>query len=155
MKLRLWLALATCIVGVGLIPATAAADRPTKEEFSPVGDQIVCDEGVLTITSGMVVSRTHVHELRSGLFRVIFSETPRHVRAEDEEGTVYRVVGSSRGSFTTPDPEDEGGEVGSFDFKLNIVGPGGLFGKVRFRLQIKRNGEEIVREDKSTCEPPE
>jgi hypothetical protein len=155
MKLRLSLALIACLAGASLIPATAAADRPTREEFEPAGDEIVCDEGVLTITSGIVVTRTHVHELRSGLFRVIFIETPRHVRAEDEEDTVYRVVGSSRGSFTTPDPEAEGGEVGSFDFKLNIIGPGGLFGKVRFRLQIKRDGEEIVREDKSTCEPPE
>jgi hypothetical protein len=154
MKLRLSLALIACLVGASLIPATAAADRPTREEFEPAGDEIVCDETVLTITSGVVVTRTHVHELRSGLFRVIFIEMPRNVRATDGE-TVYRVIGTSRGSFTTPDPEAEGGEVGSFDFKLNIIGPGGLFGKVRFRLQIKRNGEEIVREDKSTCEPPE
>jgi hypothetical protein len=155
MQLRLSLALIACVVGVSLIPATAAADRPTREEFSPVGDEIVCDEGVLTITSGIVVTRTHVHELRSGLFRVIFIEMPRNVTATDEEGTDYRVIGTSRGSFTTPDPEDEGGEVGSFDFKLNIIGPGGLFGKVRIRLQIKRNGDVIERgEDKSTCEPP-
>lgn len=153
MKLRAGFALAACIVGVGLIPSTATADRPTKEEFSPVGDQIVCDETVLTISSGIVVRRTHVHELRSGLFRVIFIEMPRHVRATDEEETVYRVVGSSRASFTTPDPEADGGEVGSFDFKLNIIGPGGLFGKVKFRLQIKRNGE-VVERDRSTCEGP-
>jgi hypothetical protein len=150
-KLRLWLALTTCIVGVGLIPGIAAADRPTKTEISPVGDQIVCGETVLTISSGVVVTRTHVHELRSGLFRVIFVERPHHVRAMDEEETVYRVVGSSRASFTTPDPEAEGGEVGSFDFKLNIIGPGGLFGKVKFRLQFKRNGA-VVERDRSTCE---
>jgi hypothetical protein len=151
MKLRLWLALTACIVGASLIPGTAAADRPTKEVFSPVGDQIVCDETVLTISSGTVLRRTHVHELRSGLFRVIFIEMPRNVTATDEQETDYRVIGTSRASFTTPDPEAEGGEVGSFDFKLNIIGPGGLLGKVRFRLQMKRNGD-VVERDKSTCE---
>ena len=117
---------------------------------SPVGDQIVCDETVLTITDGTVVTRTHVHELRSGLFRVILIELPRNVRATDGDA-VYRVIGTSRGSFTTPDPEAEGGEVGSFDFKLNVIGPGGVLGKIKFRLQIKRNAEEVER-DRSTCE---
>jgi hypothetical protein len=153
MKLRPSVALVACLVGASLIPGTAAADRPTLEEFSPVGDQFVCDGTLVTVTGGTVVSRRHVHELRSGLFRVIFIERPR-LRATDEEGTVYRLVGSSRGSFTTPDPEAEDPEVaiGSFDFKLNIIGPGGLLGKVRIRIQVKRNGEEIVREEKSTCE---
>src|SRR5215211_7627437 len=155
MKLRPSVALVACLVGASLIPGTAAADRPTLEEFSPVGDQFVCDGTLVTVTGGTVVSRRHVHELRSGLFRVIFIERPRALRATDEEGTVYRLVGSSRGSFTTPDPEAEDLEVamGSFDFKLNIIGPGGLLGKVRIRIQVKRNGEEIVRgEERSTCE---
>jgi hypothetical protein len=151
MKLRPSVALVACLVGASLIPGTAAADRPTLEEFSPVGDQFVCDGTLVTVTGGTVVSRRHVHELRSGLFRVIFIERPR-LRATDEEGTVYRLVGSSRGSFTTPDPEAGDIEIGSFDFKLNIIGPGGLLGKVRIRIQVKRNGEEIVREEKSTCE---
>jgi hypothetical protein len=151
MKLRPSVALVACLVGASLIPGTAAADRPTLEEFSPVGDQFVCDGTLVTVTGGTVVSRRHVHELRSGLFRVIFIERPR-LRATDEEGTVYRLVGSSRGSFTTPDPEAGDIEIGSFDFKLNIIGPGGLLGKVRIRIQVKRNGKEIVREEKSTCE---
>ncbi len=151
MKLRLSLALTACIVGGSVIPATAAADPPTEEQSSPVGDQIVCDETVLTISSGIVVSRTHVHELPSGLFRVILVEMPRDVRAVDEEQTVYRLVGSASGNFTTPDPDAEGGEVGFFHFKLNIIGPGGLFGTVNFRIQIKPNGDEIIR-DRGTCE---
>ncbi|HZA90099.1 MAG TPA: hypothetical protein VE401_07670 [Solirubrobacterales bacterium] len=144
-------ALTAFIVGASVIPATAAADPPTKEEFSPAGDQIVCGETVLTITGGTVVTRQHVHELRPGLFRVVFSEVPKGVTATDEAGTVYRFKGSSSGSFTTPDPEAEGGEVGFFRFKLNITGPGGLFGTVDFRVQTKRNGEEVER-DRGTCE---
>jgi hypothetical protein len=152
MTLRLWLALTACIVGASLIPATAAADRPTREEFSPVGDQFVCGETIVTVSSGVVVERMHVHELRSGLFRVIFVDIPHGVRATDEEDTVYRLVGSSSGNFTTPDPEsDEEVEVGFFRFKLNIIGPGGLFGTVDLRFQFKRNGEMVER-DTGTCE---
>jgi hypothetical protein len=151
MKLRLWVALTAFIVGASLIPATAAADRPTKEEFSPVGDQFVCGETILTVSSGVVVERIHVHELRSGLFRVIFVDIPHGVRATDEEDTVYRLVGSSNGNFTTQDPEAEEFEVGFFRFKLNIIGPGGLFGTVDFRVQFKRNGEVVERE-RGTCD---
>jgi hypothetical protein len=156
MTVRLSLAL-LAVVGASLIPGTATANRPEKEEFSPVGDQIVCDETVLTITSGTVVGRTHVHELPSGRFRVILVETPHGVTATDD-GTVYRVVGApgAAANFTTSDPEAEetGDEVGIFRFKLNIIGPGGLFGTVDFRIRNKRNGDEIIR-DRGTCEPPE
>jgi len=36
-RLRLALGLIVALVGAALIPATTAADRPTEEEFSPVG----------------------------------------------------------------------------------------------------------------------
>jgi hypothetical protein len=142
--------LAALIVAVGVIPATAAADRPTKEESSPVGDQFLCGETLLTVESGTLVSRTHVHELKSGLFRVIDVTLPKGVTATDEEGVVYRVVGPAVANFTTPDPEAEGGEVGFFRFKINFIGPGGLFGGVDFHLRVNRNGEEIVR-DRGSC----
>jgi hypothetical protein len=159
MKVRLSLGLLACVVGASLIPAIATANRPDVEEFDPEGDQIVCDDGTLTITGGTVVGRRHVHELPSGdRFRVILVEKPHGVTATDEEGTVYRVVGApgAVGNFTTSDPdaEETGDEIGFFRFKLSIIGPDGLFGKVDFRERHKRNGEEIVR-DEGTCEPPE
>jgi hypothetical protein len=156
MKLRLWLALAACVVGATVLAGSAAADPPTVEEFSPVGDQIVCGETTLTIRTGTVVTRTHVHPLRNGRFRVIITEAPRGVTATEEglppeEATVYRLRGVAHGSFTTPNPDVEGGEVGSFRFRLNILGPGGLFGTLDFRIQVKRNGDEVFR-DRGTCQ---
>jgi hypothetical protein len=139
------------IVAIGVMPATAAADRPTKEEPSPVGDQFLCGETLLTVASGTLVSRTHVHELKSGLFRVINVTLPKGVTATDEDGVVYRVVGPTVANFTTPDPEAEGGEVGFFRFKINFIGPGGVFGGVDFRVRMNRNGEEIVR-DRGSCQ---
>jgi hypothetical protein len=159
MKWRPWLALVACVVGVSLIPSIAAADRPTTETFDPadLDESIACDGTVLEFVEGStVVSRSHVHELPSGdRFRHIVADAPRHVEVTDDEGTVYRVVGPGvRGNFTSssPDPDaDTGDEIGVFRIRLNIIGPDGLFGKVKFRVQNKRNGDEVVR-DKGNCE---
>ena len=149
MKARLSLALVACLVGASLIPGTAAADRPEKEEFSPVGDVFLCGETLLTIETGTIVTRTHEHELHSGRVRVIFVSLPEGVTATDEEGVVYRVVGPVHANFTL-DPEVEGSEVGFIHEKLNFIGPGGLFATEDLRLRVKRNGEFIER-DKGTC----
>ena len=149
MKLRLWLALTSCIVGVSLIPATAAADRPTTDEFSPAGDVFRCGETLLTIESGTVVVRTHEHELRSGRVRSIQISLTKGVTATDEEGVVYRVVGVVHQNFTF-DPEVEDSEIGFIHEKLNFIGPGGLFGTEDLRLRQKRNGDVIER-DKGDC----
>jgi hypothetical protein len=156
MKMRLWLAIAASIVGAIMFAGSAAADPPMVDEFSPVGDQIVCGETTLTVRTGTVVTRTHVHPLRNGRFRVIFTEVPRGVTATEEgvpleEATVYRIRGVGHGSFTTPNPDAEGGEVGFFRIRLNILGPGGLFGTLAFRFQVKRNGDEVFR-DRGTCQ---
>jgi hypothetical protein len=151
MKLRLWLAFAACVVGATVFAGSAAADPPTREETSVVGDQFVCGETMLTATAGTIVARTHVHELANGRFRVIFTEVPKNVTLTDAEGTVYRARGRVQGNFTTPDPEAEGGEVGTFSLKINFIGPEGLFGTVDFRVRANRNGEEVFR-DRGTCQ---
>ena len=138
MRIRLSLALLACVVGAGVIPAAAAADRPERSEFSPVGDEWLCGETFLTITGGTVVFRTH--------------GVNRGVTATDEEGNLYRVTGVVHLNFVTRDPEDETAAVMGFNHvKLNFIGPGGLLGALDFRQRIKPNGDEVFR-DKSTCE---
>ena len=152
MKARLSFVLVVCVVGAGLISGTAAADRPVKEEFSPVGDQFDCGGTLLTVTGGTIVFSEHEHELKSGRFRVIQVSLPRGVTATDEEGVVYRVVGPVHGNFTTSDPDaDTGDEIGFFHQKLNFIGPDGLFGTLDFRVQIKPNGD-VIEVDKGTCQ---
>ncbi len=151
MRLRFLLSLAASLVAASVVVGTAAADRPTREEFSPVGEQITCGETLLTISAGVVVDSAHVHELRNGLFRVIIHSVPRGIQATDEEGTTFRIVGSAHGNFTTPNPNTEGGEVGFFRIKLNIIGPDGLLGTLDFLERVKRSGQEIVR-DRGTCQ---
>jgi hypothetical protein len=149
MKPRFFVTLGACFVAATVLAATAAADPPTRFEFSPVGAQVACGDTILTVTGGTVVVREHVHELRSGLFRVIFTAVSHGVTATDEAGTVYHFRGVEHGNFTTPDLE--GGQVGFFRFKLNIIGPKGLFGTVFFGARAKRNGEEIFT-DRGTCQ---
>ncbi len=152
MKLRLWLALTTCIVGASLIPAAAAADRPTEDEFSPVGDVFLCDETLLTIQSGTIVTREHEHELRSGRVRAIFVSLSKGVTATDEEGVVYHGTGVVHGNFTF-DPEVEGSEVGFVHEKLNFIGPGGLFGTEDLRISRKKEDPlgDFTERDEGTC----
>jgi hypothetical protein len=157
MKVRMSLALVACLVGASLITGSAAANRPEKSEFSPVGDRIDCVDDTLvtqlTISSGVVVERIHEHELPSGRTRILFVDVNRHVTAEDEEETVYRVVGTVKGNFTTFHPEDEDPEdaIGFLKVNLNIIGPGGLLGKVKFSERTKRNGDTVVRA-KGNCD---
>lgn len=126
-----------------VLAGSAAADPPTREVEDLAGEQIRCGDTLLTVTSGQFVGREHVHELRSGLFRVIFTGTARHVRMVDEDGTTYRAVGSAHATYTTPNPEQEGGEVGFFRVKITIVGKGGKLGTVDLTERTKRNGENV------------
>ena len=65
---RLLVALVASIVSSFVLAAAAVAGPPTKDEFSVVGDQFRCGQTVLTIRTGTVVERTHVHSLKNGLF---------------------------------------------------------------------------------------
>ena len=101
MKLRLWLALTACIVGASLIPATAAADRPTKEDFSPVGDQFVCEDATYTIVSGEVHFTLHEGESASGNENFTITLSARHVEAvSSATGETVRIVGAFWAGFT-------------------------------------------------------
>jgi hypothetical protein len=140
------------VVGACLSPGTVAADRPTEEEFSPVGDQFLCDQTLVTVESGTVLEREHVLELGSGLSHVIVVETPNDVILMDQGGTEFRLVGTARGNFiTAADPEDEFLlEQGFFAFKVNLIGENGLFGTVDFLLRREKTGDEVVR-DRGSC----
>jgi hypothetical protein len=152
MRVRLSLAFVLAVIGAVLISSPAAADPPTEEEFSPVGDQFLCGETLVTVQSGTVLEREHVHELGSGLSHVIVIETPNDVILTDEEGNAYRLVGTARGNFVTAaDPEDELAlESGFFAFNANLIGESGLFGTIDFLLRRDQNGNELIR-DRGSC----
>lgn len=139
--------------GVALVAGPAAADRPTTEVESIVGDQVVCGDVVLTVVTGTIVTRIHEHEKRNGWVQEVFSGRFPNVTLEDEEGNTYRGVGSSGGQFTF-NPANEEEAFGHFFINVNIVGDGGLLGKARERFQITRNGR-VVEKTSGNCVLPE
>lgn len=143
---------ATAMVGSGAGPALA--DPPTVEMESLSGQSLICDDTVVTFTTGTAVIRSHVHETRDGLLRLIGSVVVQQATAGDEKGNTYRVVGSANFNFTTPDPEQEGGEVGHFIINLNIIGEDGLFGSVKLHVRAVGQSPELE-VSRGTCEFPE
>lgn len=148
---RLAVFVSACTLAAAVAAGGASANPPEKMVENVAGEQIRCGDRVFTATSGQFVSWVHVHELRSGLFHVIFSGVPRNVRFTDAEGNTFRAVGSAHGNFTTPNPDQEGGEVGFFRVKVVIVGKGGVAGTVHFVERTKRNGE-TTSVNKGNCE---
>jgi hypothetical protein len=143
--------LAAGLFAFAMIPGIAAADRPEKTKFSPVGDVFRCGESLLTIKSGKVVTRTHVHKLKPERFRVISVSHNKGITATDEEGVIYRVFGEIRDDFKTSDPDKGTDAVGVRREKFNFIGPdGGLFGTLDLRVRAKRNGT-VVERDNGTC----
>jgi hypothetical protein len=140
---------ATAMVGWGA--GTATADPPTVEMESLSGQSLICDETVITFTAGTAVIRSHAHETHDGLLRLIGSVVVQQATAVDEEGNTYRVVGSANFNFTTPDPEQEGGEVGHFIINLNIIGKEGLFGSVKLHGRAVGRSPQLE-VSRGTCE---
>ena len=143
--------LAVVAMTISLTAGPALADRPVKESFSVVGDQVVCGDEVLTAISGEIVGITHEHELPSGRVRVIFAEHPENVVFEDESGNTFRAVGAGNGNFTIDPEVGEGSEVGRVIFNINLIGEHGKLGDLRFRVRVTRDGEfSFV--DKGSCQ---
>lgn len=141
-------------VAVGLLASPAAADRPTRETVPLVGEQVICGTTVLTVVSGSSVDTVHQHTKKGGLVQEVFRSRPKNVVLEDEAGNTYRAVGSLGGQFTGDTTTEEGAGFGHFSANITILGERGKFGDVRFRLQVKRNGEVIER-DTGSCSFPD
>lgn len=143
---------AGAIVAVGLLAGPAAADRPTRDLFPLTGEQVFCGDTVLTVISGNAVDIVHEHPKARGRIQEVFSSTLRNVVLRDEAGNTYRAVGVVGGQFTFDPATDE--EFGHFSVNITFIGEGGKFGDVRFRSQVKRNGEVIDR-NTGSCQFPE
>ncbi len=140
MKARSFVAFAIVWCAATALASSASADRPARIVENVAGGQVICGDTVLTAIEGTGVGRQHVHQLRSGLYRVIFRETLHGIRLTDGSQT-YRAVGSVCGNTVTADPDNEGAIVsGFFHIKVNIIGPGGLLGSVDFSERLTPSG---------------
>jgi hypothetical protein len=143
--------LGVLIGGAALLAGRAAADRPSTEVENIVGDQALCGDVLLTVTSGTIVTRVHEHQKRNGLVQEVFNGPISGVTLIDEEGNTYRAVGASGGQFTfDPSVAEENG-FGHFKLNVNFVGQQGLLGQVRERFQITRSGR-VVERNTGSCQ---
>jgi hypothetical protein len=130
---------------MALLAGPAAADRPSTVVVNVVGQQIVCGDVVLTVTSGTFARRVHEHPKPDGSVQEVLGHTLPEVTLVDEEGNTYRAVGATSAQFTS-NPAN-GGEsfISHLTINHTIVGERGLLGLSRERLQITRNGGVLER----------
>ena len=129
---------------MALLAGPAAADRPSTVVVNVVGQQIVCGDVVLTVTSGTFARRVHEHPKPDGSVQEVLGHTLPEVTLVDEEGNTYRAVGATSAQITYP---ANGGEsfISHLTINHTIVGEQGLLGLSRERLQVTRNGRVLER----------
>ena len=127
-----------------LLAGPAAADRWSTVVVNVVGEQIVCGDVVLTVTSGTLARRVHEHPKPDGSVQEVLGHTLSGVTLVDEEGNTYRAVGATSAQFTS-NPANGGESFGHLTINHTIVGEQGLLGQSRERLQITRNGRVLER----------
>ncbi len=52
MKSRFLMMFGVSFLAASVLAASAAADPPTRDEFSPVGAQVACGDTIITVTGG-------------------------------------------------------------------------------------------------------
>lgn len=146
-------AMIAVVAALVVLPSTALADKPEQFSESLVGEEVfACGERVLTGVSGSVSGREHRHATKDGLTRVIFSATLNRLVLEDQQGNRYRANGSVNGNFTTPNPDEEGGEVGHVVGNFVIRGEDGFKGKLKLRFFNTPGGGREVEMITGDCE---
>ena len=120
--------LTTAGLFVGTLAGPASAGPPTVERESQVGIRIRCEDGLaLTVTSGELVFRAHEHEKNNGAVKIHGIGKISGIRLRGSDGETYKAVGTIhfRGAVSP-----SGGQTFRFSAKVNIIGPGGLAGRV-------------------------
>lgn len=122
-----------------------------REDISEVPEeeriQYDCDGVQLTETGGVIDGWYSVKRMRDGSQQLHWRARTHDLTAEDEDGNVYRIVGSGGGTAwyaadADPDDPDEVPTRGNFGLRLNILHEdGGLFGRVFVRGQVMPDGE--------------
>lgn len=137
-------ALIAAVAALVVVPSSALADKPESFSESLVGEEVfACGDRLLTGVSGTVSGREHRHATKDGRTRVIFSVNLHRVVLEDQQGNLYRASGAANGNFTTPDPDQEGGEVGHFIGNFVIRGEDGFHSKLKLRFFNTPGGREV------------
>lgn len=148
------------IVAAGTVAALAApaAAAPTsggarveRDSFPIAGSTVTCDDGTTyTATAGIVRSVSVLHFLSDGGFSGTFTDVVRGGRAT-ANGQTYKVVGVETGSGSGPNADEV---TGSISFRLLILGPHGVVGKVFGVQTFSPDGPDSFVNHGGNCQPP-
>jgi hypothetical protein len=137
-------------LGAGSAFASGPAERFTEDV---TGDVFVCEDAAYTITSGEVQIVVHEGESASGNQNFTFTLTPRKVVAEDGEGNVVSIRGTTwaGGSLNA----QQGTEVFTVTDKFQLVQQGsGTVDNVNMTFHITTVNGNVKDFDFGTCEVP-
>ena len=130
-------------VGTAMTGASVPASAQPRPAQSLVGTTIECGPRTLTFVDGYQVGDLHRVLLGNGDQVVTVDVTIHAASVVDDAGELFRVVGSANSLAQVP--VSSGGEVtGHFNVNLNVVGTGGLLGRMWLRERILRDGSDVV-----------
>ena len=135
-------------------PALAGPATHSTEDVT--GDVFQCDTAVYTVTSGTISIVVHEGASASGNQNFTVTITPRKVKAVDEAGNEYSIVGAIWFGGTIN--ANTGGEVFTDTEKFQIVSKGGgTVDSVNLTFHVTAQPNNIVVKDFDfgTCAPPE
>ena len=149
--------LLSSIVGLLLaLTGPALAGPATHSTEDVTGDVFVCDTAVYTVTSGTISIVVHEGASASGNQNFTVTITPRKVKAVDEAGNEFSIVGAIWFGGTIN--ANTGGEQFTDTEKLQIVSKGGgTVDSVNLTFHVTAQPNNIVVKDFDfgTCAPPE
>jgi hypothetical protein len=98
-RIKIGAALATAMLGVGLMagPAHAASQTQstTHTSFDATGSVFACEGGDITVTSGTVDQVMHFGQDSTGIFHFTGTATVHNITATDASGNSYTITGAS------------------------------------------------------------
>jgi hypothetical protein len=106
------------ILAAGVAGPAFAETAHTTEDVT--GAVLVCDAHTYTLVAGSILIVSHESTDANGGRHETFTATPSGVKATDEDGTIYRLVGAQWGGDNATPAE----AVGTFTNHLAVVAPG-------------------------------
>jgi hypothetical protein len=95
---------------------------------------------VLTFTGGTQVGDLHRVLLGNGREVLILEVVLHDAILSDDTGGIYRAVGGANSTARVTTEGDPDSLAGHFNVNINVLGDGGLVGKVTLRERTSRDG---------------
>jgi len=135
-----WFALAGAVGAIGLLAPAAPAASVERSAQDLTGVTLSCGAKVLTFTGGVQVGDLHRVVLGNGGDVVVVAVVLHEATLADDTGATYRAVGGANSTALVTTEGDPDSLAGHFNVNINVLGDGGLVGKVMLRERTSRDG---------------